>query len=182
MLAAKVGANEIVIPDIQEDRMGTYRVLQDFLMHPAIELWNGGLMAVVQGKTNVDYQDCMDFYLREPSITAIGLPRLMAKYVTKEGRLNAAEYIQSEKAIHCLGAQMWVEEVTALQEQGIVRGLDTSYPYVMAKANKHINLHNPNDYVSRGDHYLYFQEALNHEQIDLCHRNEMKYLALAGVI
>lgn len=181
MLANKFGADELVIPDVLGDRMGTLRKTVDFLAHPAVELWQKNLMAVVQGTTWADWKDCIDFYVNEPRITTIALPRLLTRHGGQYTRLTLAEEIanKSTKAVHCLGASAWVEEVYYLNVQSIVRSLDTSLPYVFAKALQPLSLRRANKYIDRGDHDVYFHQVLTNEQFHFMEANRTNYLYLA---
>lgn len=185
ILALQNKVNEIVIPDVMADRIQTQHKIEEFLLHPAAQLWTGSLMAVVQGKTWDDWYECIDFYLREPAITTIGLPRLIYKYApNKDTRVFLANYIHNmgfNKPVHCLGATPWVEEVGGLAESGHVRGIDTSYPFVMAKALQRITMLFENEYVDRGDHNKFFMEVLNNEQYHFVEYNIYQYLRLAGM-
>lgn len=182
MLGIKNNVDEIIIPDVLGNKVATQHKIEDFLLHPALELWAGKLMAVVQGKTWDEMYECIDFYLAEPKITTIGLPRLLTGQVMDRNvRCILAKHINERKPVHCLGANAWVEEVTELAIQGNVRGIDTSYPFVMAKELQKVSAnYTPNKYLDRGSHIKYFTETLSNEQWHFMEYNAIEYLKLAG--
>jgi hypothetical protein len=182
MLGRAMVVDEIIIPDVLGNKVATQHKIEDFLLHPATQLWNNKLMAVVQGKTWDECYECLDFYLAEPRITTIGLPRLLAGVLESQmARVTLARYISERKPVHCLGAHSWIEEVTQLAIEGNVRGIDTSYPFVMAKALKRVSASKiPNEYIDRGSHIKYFTETLNNEQWHFMASNAQEYLKLVG--
>jgi hypothetical protein len=181
-LGKSVNANELVIPDVMAECDLTLARVKDFFSDPVSRDWDNGYMAVIQGKNRNEWIKCFEEYRNIGRITSLALPRLMARYADEDIRLRMAEELQSRDnnlPIHCLGATPWVREVASLASQGIVRGLDTSLPYVLAKAG--IDLRFTEDYVDRGDHDEYFNGLLTINDVELCGINEEMYLLSAGI-
>lgn len=184
-LATELKCNELVLPDVMGDFNETLNAVERYLDDLDLRsLWMGKYMAVVQGVTEEEVKDCIDYYEQEDAIDTIALPRILGNTFHRSVRLELAAYIRSiygpDKEIHCLGAFAYIEEVEALHMQGIVRGLDTSLPFVLGKAG--IELMPGCEFVSRGNNDNFFFEPLQRAQQVYCQANAEVYLSMAGMM
>ena len=166
-LADKVGAQEIVIPDIMGNALGTIDEYKKF--RPSLtKKYN--YMAVLQGTTANEVRECLraiDTFC--PWVTAIGIPRILNKihhnfralfteWLDKEGYGNIYEF-------HYLGASSKNDEVWDLGDLDFARGIDTSKPIYMGLLGLDIDKDEdpgrPDDYFRMTTHPdLVMQNAL----------------------
>lgn len=145
-LAKEVEANEIVIPDVLEDTVGTISRAKAFVPYAEPDF---KYMAVLQGTTQQEVLKCLSFFDHAPDqmhITCIGIPRVLNK-VRKAFRLHLTEFLISQEfhrkfQFHFLGMSNWIREPAALSatvegceastwDESGFRGIDTSLPIYM---------------------------------------------------
>jgi hypothetical protein len=140
--ATQFMANEIVLPDVIGDWLGTMTAVGHFSEYVDMD-GPFGFMGVIQGKNVPELCDMVSFYLDLPYVTSIGIPRHLI--TSLEGgecpdiRLIMAKHIRSQRShidIHLLGLnthcinemQLFGADYRTLS----VRGVDTSAPFVYA--------------------------------------------------
>jgi len=107
--AHKLHVDEIVIPDIYGDKDKTLKAMNDFLIDWDISSYGFSLMAVPQGKTQLELQQCLQKMLDEPRVHCIGLNKLWKREKDNDRQmLSNYEYAieivsQSKKQVHLLG-------------------------------------------------------------------------------
>jgi hypothetical protein len=134
-LANDLLPNEIVIPDSMRNAELTQAMAQTFLEDQYRDLdWRVGLMFVAQGSSYKEFEDCIHWATEQDWIDTIAIPRhTLATCEEQRARLDLAIWTSglTDKAIHFLGASpLWTEEIRWARDSGIVRGMDTSMPYV----------------------------------------------------
>ena len=179
-LADKFKVNEVVVPDRIKSENVTIEMARTFrrmyVNNPALHPVK--FMFVVQGATWHGVRRCLDWALDQRWIGTIALPRhLLETCMDPTVRLMLAEIIRKEsnKNVHLLGASpLWTEEIVEAGKSGIVRGMDTSMPYVYGIAGKPW----PNEDVvnSALTRDVYFDTVLTAEQHELIDINVERML------
>lgn len=150
-LASDIEANEIIVPDVMGDTVGTISRAKGFAPYAAPEY---KYMAVLQGSTQQEVLRCLGFFDTAPDmqyITCIGIPRHLND-IHRTFRLELAEFLianafHTRFQFHFLGASSWIREIAALTAivEGYetanwdsvgFRGHDTSLPIYMGLAEK----------------------------------------------
>jgi hypothetical protein len=165
---------ELVIPDSIKHTELTismanqfYSMAEDFL-EPYIRK-----MFVAQGSDMFDMEECIFWATQQDWIDTIALPRHTLETCNGNlvARLGFAEYIkrQCDKDIHFLGASpLWTGEFEEARNLGIVRGMDTSMPYVYGYHEKVLP---SNEVLNRPDNY--FEVDMDEMQHHITLRNVM---------
>lgn len=81
--AAKIGADEIILPDIFQDGPATLKAVNEAIktlnkLYPN-RSWPYKLQAVAQGKDLKEWNECYQELLKNPDIDVIGIPKILAK-------------------------------------------------------------------------------------------------------
>jgi hypothetical protein len=127
-LAYKVGADEVIAPDVMHETKESIRKLIDFTNTlPTVKV-----MAVMQARNWIDFNRIFDVAL-ECEVSSIALPKLLTGWIGSSARLAAAEIVREacDLPIHCLGCSTHLTEAQHLARQGIVRGIDSAAPVVL---------------------------------------------------
>lgn len=144
-LATRYEINELVIPDALRDMAQTLYLLEDFLerteqqrKHTPYRL---SLMAVVQGCTMDECMNCIREFAKHKEITALALPKHLARTVSRTARLQLMNYIEASHGdtyrVHLLGGlPQYPTEVHAAKRYACFRGMDTSLPFFAAYYNR----------------------------------------------
>lgn len=156
-VAEDLQVDEIVVPDVMGSADATIEAIRDFQStawsHP-----NYTYMGVAQGCSMKDVIHCIAFIANlAPWIKVLALPRILVKEIHQDVRINLARWVNKTfpgrfEAIHCLGASDYVLEPIALAHDGLVRGIDTSYPIVAALHD--IDIDQEHKYISRPENYF----------------------------
>lgn len=123
-LANDIGADEVVLPDVFRDRVGTGRRT----MTAAKKVPPRMRFVVPQGETFEDWVKCFDFFAKNLSFATIGIAKHCESF--EGGRAALLDYLQARKAhgiynVHMLG--VWdnpKEEIAACRPW--VRGMDSA--------------------------------------------------------
>ena len=139
--AARLRADEIVLPDVLGDMKQTLELVRDYLqdviradvVYPKAQPKH---MAVTQGENIDEVKSIIDAYADTEMISTLGLPRLLLKKLNQRSvRLDLANWVDYEYPgrfeIHLLGASSeWVKEPFYVRKYAPhVRSIDTSLPY-----------------------------------------------------
>jgi|SRR5262245_12062645 len=137
--AVKLGADELVLPDMFNEYLATERLVRAALAQQAY-LPDIKLMAVLQGQSVQELHFLVGQYANMSKITTIGIPKvLVGKVGRKQIRLDMATLIDRDWPrrfeIHLLGGSpLWPFEIKHAAQMGIIRSMDTSMPFVYAAA------------------------------------------------
>lgn len=143
--ARKFHADEIVAPDVLRDGVATVRRTQQFFRNAkevGQEYKGYNYMAVAQGRSIVEVQDCIFDLAQIEYITCIGLPRhLLTTLSNATTRLFLADWINKEYGnkfeIHFLGVDAQrLPEISAAAQKLYVRSVDSSVPFNYAYRNE----------------------------------------------
>jgi hypothetical protein len=176
------GCHELVVPDALGDCERTIRLARSF--ERSVRRRDFSYVGVAQGGTLAELVKCVNYFSHCDWIDTLALPRIINK-IHKTQRFNPIEPLMKEYApnfpggVHCLGASSWIREVVAIDELGLVRGIDTSLPIVMGLANRNIRF---DGYEARRGGY--FSEKVERNQPrwrQICD-NVGTYLDWAGYI
>lgn len=137
-LAQSAKVSEIVLPDVMCDAEGTFEATKAVWKSRDI---NFRYMYVAQGASLSEAFSYVVKALDERRwISTIGIPRHLVKTVRFDARLRLAEMLEALREsgtfnfqIHFLGTNSyWMQEVKYVEAAlpGVVRGVDTSAPYV----------------------------------------------------
>lgn len=145
--ASRMGADEVVVPDVLRDFRATVSRVEAFFnegsyldLSPATRF-----MVVAQGSTITGVKKCIDLYMDSFDDTVLGIPRhLLTTLDTKLARVYVLNYIQDkypDTTVHLLGTNtVWTREVMFIaKEFPWVRGIDSSMPYNYAIAGKRLD-------------------------------------------
>lgn len=142
--AAKIGADEIILPDVFQDGPKTINAVNKALaelnkLYPNRN-WPYKLMAVAQGKDEQEWYECYHELLNNPDIDVIGIPKVLAK-AHPQGRPHFVNELCDLKAKphHLLGVWYSITELEEYKCQHDIRSCDTVLLGYMAKHGLHIN-------------------------------------------
>lgn len=142
--ADMIGANEIILPDMYMDGVGTIAkttIAYDWIRHNKSEEWIAAhkFMGVAQGKTEDEWVACYARMLSLPYIDVIGIPKNLAK-VSPRGRADFENYwayssqVEARsKEIHLLGLYYTFNELKQYEHPELIRSCDTCHLYFLAK-------------------------------------------------
>lgn len=141
LTAAKtIEANEIILPDVFQDRDGTLRWLEASLteidrIYKSEKPFK--LMAVAQGKTYSEWDMCYEEIMSIKEIDVIGIPKVCAKMLPggrpEVMRRSACRLL--DKDHHLLGVWYSAEELFRYDHPEMIRSCDTVLASFMAKHN-----------------------------------------------
>lgn len=136
--AEKIGANEIILPDVFQDRKGTLSAVERAL----IEIdrvyagkWPFKLMAVAQGENYPEWDVCYQELMENDKIDVIGIPKVCAKMLPG-GRPMVMERSGCrlmEKDHHLLGLWYSASELMDYKHPDMIRSCDTVLASFLAK-------------------------------------------------
>jgi hypothetical protein len=128
-LAGRIGADEVVAPDVMHDCSESVLRLKRFHRKaPQLKL-----MAVLQATTWSEFEYSV-YEALSCGVMSVALPKLLNSHLGPLARLAAADEIRKVDPhipIHCLGCSKRLSEARDLARQGIVRGIDSSAPVVL---------------------------------------------------
>jgi hypothetical protein len=136
--AAHIGADEIILPDVFQDGPATIRAFKASLQE-LLAIYPDGkfpykLMAVAQGKDEKEWYECYKFFLDNPYVDVIGIPKVLAKK-HPAGRphfVNELCDLQA-KSHHLLGLWYSTSEFNEYKNIDDIRSCDTVLLGYMAK-------------------------------------------------
>ena len=127
--ALEIGANEVVLPDVFCDGLGTMTAIQESLPVFVKEVPWCQRMAVVQGRTLEEWLDCLRYIEAQTSIDTIGIPKICAKMHPRGRRWFVERVIESgtTKNIHLLGLWYTYQEFNKWPDELFqrIRSVDT---------------------------------------------------------
>lgn len=160
--ALEMGVGEVLAPDWLYDAHRTLTELETFLIAAYAAGYRGGVMAVPQGRSDVEWLDCAKQMLTYP-IDALGVSRRYTQFAglaRHHAVLNLWEEIilsdRREVGIHLLGCAGRPEtDVAPNLMLPCVRGVDSSLPSVFSAAGLYIGhgVGRPPTPIDFGDHY-----------------------------
>lgn len=181
-LGAYMGVNEIVVPDVMGESGPTQRKAWEFhnWLSKQSKLTTSAFnyMGVAHGKNMADVVSCIQTMAEIPSITTLGLPRLIANTIHKHIRCSIMESPDLlsliakgfPQGVHCLGSSNYPKEAILLADLP-VRSIDTSFVANMTFAGKNIGHDEP---VARPKAFWDATYDTNEEVLG--HINHAKYL------
>lgn len=125
--------DELVLPDVLGNADETYSASTTYLMQYARA--NTSYIGVVQGSNIDELKGLIDRYAKVPSITTLGLPRLLVDRMKQAIRFDMTSWVTYQYPrrfqIHFLGASSsWPKEPYYAGRYSIpVRSIDTSLPF-----------------------------------------------------
>ena len=154
-IAGDFFVDELVLPDVMGDFHATVARSKDFLNQQRLNLRREVEFGfVLHGRTYYDAISNFDFLMNSrelySQISVIYLPRMMVREVGDRVRINVADYIFTQapklnKHIHFLGASpLWMLECKEASQLAVgpkkrIRSMDTSAPFVYARAGKYVD-------------------------------------------
>jgi hypothetical protein len=139
------------------------------------------IMAVVQGKTLQEVMKSWAAYMYMDWIDVIGVPRTLCIQFGRDSRLNLIHHLTTPgnnygyevKPVHCLGAYyQFPEECRELASTGLVRGMDSSLPFVLGLNG--LTFDDVPQTLSRPDNY--FAAQATGQQLELINDNVTRYI------
>lgn len=141
--AAFLHADELVLPDVFQDLMGTLKASYDALNYVRKKS-TVRVMAVPQGSTYENWLICAKEML-EWDIDTLAIPKVVTKMAGRDGRLHALQdlhdLLEKKKVdVHLLGCWesplelKYIESFVKTGEAYPVRGVDSAIAYVYARA------------------------------------------------
>jgi hypothetical protein len=130
--AEKIGAHEIVVPDVMGNCDETLLRARAFAtvakLHPEYTY-----MGVVQGQNLAELMKCFTGLTALDYIGAVAFPRYISNTVGFDQRYYLIKALGdmgelNGHYVHCLGASTWIREVLLLAELPFIRSIDTSMP------------------------------------------------------
>lgn len=184
-VASTLQADEIVVPDVMGDCGETIESARRFEHWARPDQYD--YVGVLQGQNMAEVMKCLTFFSNCNWIKNIAVPRILNVLIDKTFRytflnalvehdLNDPERAYGFNSIHCLGYSSWEREVVALETLPNVRGVDTSFPFVMALADRPIR----SEYKARAPHYFQAIVDRRSTQWELMNDNVRFFLDWAG--
>jgi len=159
-IAALIGVDEIVVPDVIGDYEGTIKRVDDFFTKVDLDKIDVNYMLVPQGKNYEEIIRCIDYYTeRWQEKAVIGLPRhLLTTLDDRQARGNLCAYVATcgDIKVHLLGTSpVWPTEIKWIaHDYPWVRGVDSSMPYNYTIAGLELTGPAPIVPVSRPNRYF----------------------------
>jgi hypothetical protein len=144
-VAAKYGADEIVVPDVMKDYKATLERKEAFFKTARLTGTGVKFMAVVQGQKLEELRQCVDDYIDDDRVDVIGIPRhLITTLSDPYARARLLTYIEGRYGgaqVHLLGTNpAWPSEIQLLaQECTWVRSCDSGMPYYYTIAGERLD-------------------------------------------
>jgi hypothetical protein len=140
--AHKVGASEIILPDVLGDTAATLEATYRGFKHFRSAEMAGGvhhhnLMVVPQGANLEEWFICLDMVMRLCP-HSIGIPKLLTRRSGAEARLKAIHYVSDRYDVeaHLLGVWYDIKELELFRGNGYIRGVDSTLPYLYAREGR----------------------------------------------
>lgn len=175
--AQRLGAHELVIPDVLGDARATRTAIEEFLTqayHMPKAYHSAEYFAVAQGSNLGEVRDLVSWLAPQMSIRTVGIPRLLMKMTMLSARIDLANWIEDtfpgRFKIHLLGANsLWPREIVSVCKYAPhVRSIDTSMPFAYAMAGERLDVKYTAK-ISRPPQY--FEIPHDKDCTDLIHRN-----------
>lgn len=147
--ARRLGAQELVLPDVLGDTAGTQLRVMEFLaeskrMPPAVK-YDCAYMGVAQGNNMHKVRDLISWYAPQMQIKSIGIPRIMMTDSNLGVRIDLANWIEEtfpgRFEIHLLGANAaWPREIRSVVRYAPhVRSMDSSMAFAYAMKGENLS-------------------------------------------
>lgn len=135
--AGKIGADEIILPDIFQNGPATIEAVTDALKYIK-EIYGDTcsykLMAVAQGATEAEWLQCYETLINMPMVDVIGIPKVLAKLHPKGRAYFVNKYCKLlDKPHHLLGVWYSITEFRNYKYLDCIRSCDTVLISFMAK-------------------------------------------------
>lgn len=136
--AEKIGADEIILPDVFQDGPATIEAVTEAIKELLTIYPNGNipykLMAVAQGKDEKEWYECYKFLLSNPYVNVVGIPKVLAKTHPKGRPYFVNELCNLKyKPHHLLGVWYSMTELEEYKCYHDIRSCDTVLLGYMAK-------------------------------------------------
>jgi hypothetical protein len=140
--AEKIGADEIILPDVFQKGPETIdavnMALSELNDRYVNRSWPYKLMAVAQGRDEHEWYECYHELLNNPDIDVIGVPKVLAKAHPKGRPYFVDKYCDlKRKPHHLLGLWYSVTELDEYRCKDQIRSCDTVLAGFMAKHGLH---------------------------------------------
>ena len=136
--AEKIGANEIILPDVFQKGPETAEAVRAAIKYMQDKWpnrdWPYKLMAVAQGRDEEEWYECYQELLEMPDVDVIGIPKVLAK-MHPGGRPHFVNELCNlgRKPHHLLGLWYSITELQEYRDLGMIRSCDTVLLGYMAK-------------------------------------------------
>lgn len=127
--ACAIEADEIILPDILRNKEGTLQLVKQSIkyLQKSKQVDKFHIMAVIQGESRKELEECFNAYLNIPEIRVIGIPKWTNEF--KGGRVSF-EYLWldqiCDKEIHLLGCRDTLTELLQYKNPSRIRSCDSS--------------------------------------------------------
>lgn len=140
--AHRIGATEIILPDVIGDTAATLEATYRGLKHfRSMDLQDGHkLMFVPQGANLHEWITCLEM-LMPLGPTSIGIPKMLTHRNGINARALALNYLAThayDVDVHMLGVWYSVEELYLFKNNNYVRGVDSTLPYLYAREGRQL--------------------------------------------
>jgi hypothetical protein len=181
-MAAYIGADEIVVPDVMGDGLASCELAKRFeegLLAKTYDKY--AFMAVAHGKTFSELYSSIEYYISQDWINTIAFPRCLQIF-GDDARFEAIAYwigdiIAAGKEVHCLGSTSDLTEVKRLAEFSHIRGIDTCMPLDIIRAGVSLSQGEAR-YMGRAPNY--FTWVPTEAELELVNFNVTTYLTWAN--
>lgn len=136
--AEKIGADEIILPDVFQKGPETAEAVRAAIKYMQDKWpnrdWPYKLMAVAQGRDEEEWYECYQELLEMPDVDVIGIPKVLAK-MHPGGRPHFVNELCNlgRKPHHLLGLWYSITELQEYRDLGMIRSCDTVLLGYMAK-------------------------------------------------
>lgn len=150
--AEKIGADEIILPDVFQKGPETVEAVRAAIKYMQDKWpnrdWPYKLMAVAQGRDEKEWYECYQELMKMPDVDVIGVPKVLAK-MHPGGRPHFVNELCNLgcKPHHLLGLWYSMTELQEYRNLGLIRSCDTVLLGYMAKHGKPITGVRPDGYT-----------------------------------
>lgn len=155
-MAEAMNVHEIILPDVFQNEEDTKMAYHKSMSYLHKRYWGTEIpfriMAVAQGSSIEEFEECFDYFNRCKDIDTIGIPKICTK-LHPQGR-PYFEYLweKSNKDIHLLGLWYSFTELKEYKNPGLIRSVDTCQKAFLIKHNKKWNSVRPDGFTLDLEH------------------------------
>lgn len=143
--AEKIGADEIVLPDVFMDGEKTVEIIKDTLEKYKDQLKDYKLQAVVHGKDPLEWLETFHILNNMEEIDVLGIPKVLTNQFRDLSDIDSRAFLlntmieASNKEIHLLGLWENIGEFKEHKNLKLIRSCDTSLFALYDLSGVHIN-------------------------------------------